>query len=61
MAKGRPAVNAALRSIGAHVVLSLEKFRPVHGVVRWCQDGLAGIAFNQVIPFHELMGWLRAD
>ena len=46
---------------GAHVVLSLEKFRPVHGVVRWCQDGLAGIAFNQVIPFHELMGWLRAD
>jgi hypothetical protein len=46
---------------GAEVVLSLEKFRPVQGVVRWCQDGFAGISFNQVIPFRELMTWLRAD
>lgn len=44
---------------GAEVVLTLDKFRPVHGAVRWYQDGLCGIAFNQVIPFHELMGWLR--
>ena len=43
------------------VVLSLEKFRPIHGVVRWYQDGFAGIAFNQVIPFRELMTWLRED
>lgn len=41
------------------VVLTLERFRPLQGVVRWYQEGLCGIAFNQVIPFHELMGWLR--
>ena len=45
---------------GAEVVLSLEGFRPVAGVVRWYQEGFAGIAFNQVIPFRELMDWLRA-
>ncbi len=44
---------------GAAVVLSLDDFRPVPGVVRWYHDGLAGVAFNQVIPFQELMGWLR--
>jgi hypothetical protein len=27
--------------------------------VRWYKDGRAGISFNQVIPFHDLMGWLR--
>ena len=45
---------------GQEVVLSLEKFRPIPGAVRWYQDGFAGIAFNQVIPFHELIAWLRA-
>jgi hypothetical protein len=46
---------------GEPVVLMLDKLRPIHGVVRWCHEGLAGIAFNQVIPFHELMGWLRPE
>lgn len=45
---------------GAEVVLSLDRFRPVAGVVRWYHEGLCGIAFNQVIPFNELMGWLKA-
>ena len=44
---------------GAAVVLNLEHFRPLHGVVRWCADGFAGIAFNQVIPFQELIAWLK--
>jgi Tfp pilus assembly protein PilZ len=44
---------------GQDVVLTLEGFRPVVGVVRWYQDGICGIAFNQVIPFRELMSWLR--
>jgi hypothetical protein len=44
---------------GQNVVLTLEKFRPVPGVVRWYGDSQAGIAFNQVIPFKELMDWLR--
>ncbi len=45
--------------VGAEVVITLEKFRPVPGTVRWCQDGVCGISFNQVIPFQELIGWLR--
>ncbi len=44
---------------GAEVVLEMERFRPLQGVVRWCGDGLAGIAFNQLIPFPELMAWLK--
>lgn len=44
---------------GQEVVLSLDKFRPVAGVVRWCDGGFGGIAFNQPIPFNELMAWLR--
>ncbi|HEU0134072.1 MAG TPA: PilZ domain-containing protein [Allosphingosinicella sp.] len=47
--------------IGCEVVLTMEKFRPLTGVVRWCQSGLAGIAFNHLIPFHELMEWLRPE
>lgn len=46
---------------GSDVVLMLDRLRPIHGVVRWFHDGSAGIAFNQVIPFHELMAWLRPD
>jgi hypothetical protein len=33
----------------------------LHGVVRWCAGGFAGIAFNQVIPFHELIAWLKPE
>jgi hypothetical protein len=47
--------------IGREIVLTMEKFRPVTGVVRWCHNGLAGIAFNHLIPFHELMEWLRPE
>jgi Tfp pilus assembly protein PilZ len=47
--------------VGREIVLTMEKFRPVAGVVRWCQAGLAGIAFNNLIPFHELMEWLRPE
>lgn len=46
---------------GAEIVLTLDRFRPVQGVVRWCAGGLAGIAFNQTIPFGELMAWLIPD
>lgn len=43
---------------GSQIVLTMEKFRPLQGVVRWCGDGFAGIAFHQLIPFGELMSWL---
>jgi hypothetical protein len=45
--------------VGAEVVLTMEKFRPLQGVVRWCANGLAGLEFNQLVPFAELMVWLR--
>jgi hypothetical protein len=41
-----------------NVVLTLEGFAPVHGVVRWVREGECGVSFNQVIPFTQLMGWL---
>jgi len=46
---------------GREIVLTMERFRPLAGVVRWCGEGLAGIAFNQLIPFHELMEWLKPE
>jgi PilZ domain len=46
---------------GREVVLTMERFRPLAGVVRWCGEGVAGIAFNHLIPFHELMEWLRPE
>ncbi len=45
--------------VGENVVLTLQKLRPVQGVVRWYEDGQSGIGFNQVLPFHELVNWLR--
>ena len=46
--------------IGDNVVLTLDKWRPIPGMVRWYQEGEGGIAFNQVIPFQELMTWLKS-
>lgn len=48
-------------AVGENVVLTLQKLRPVAGVVRWYQDGQGGIGFNQVLPFHELVNWLRKN
>lgn len=47
-------------NVGDHAVLTIDKFRSVRGVVRWWDEGVGGIAFNEIIPFHELMRWLRA-
>ena len=44
--------------VNGEAVVTLENFRPVSGVVRWRRGNLAGISFNQVIPFHELSRWL---
>jgi len=44
--------------IGGETVVMLENFRPIPGVVRWKKENVAGISFNQVIPFHELSRWL---
>jgi hypothetical protein len=48
-------------AVGAQVMIALDKLRPLAGHVRWSRDGFCGIAFNQVVPFRELMAWLRPD
>lgn len=45
--------------VDAEVVLTLEGFRPLAGVVRWSREGSCGVSFNQLIPFGELIAWLK--
>ena len=51
----------AAPAAGAEVVVTLDGFRPLHGVVRWSGGGQCGISFNSLIPFGELIGWLKRD
>jgi hypothetical protein len=46
--------------IDADVVVTLEGFRALPGIVRWVKDGHIGISFIQVIPIAELCDWLRS-
>lgn len=43
------------------VVLTLDGFRPLHGMVRWSSGRYCGISFNQLLPFGELIEWLKRD
>ena len=44
---------------GTAVVVTLERFRPLPGTVRWQNGRACGIAFNALIPFDELIAWLK--
>jgi hypothetical protein len=44
----------------SEIVLTLEGFRPLAGVVRWSKEECCGIAFNALIPFGELIAWLKS-
>ena len=44
---------------GTPVVVTLENFRPVQGTVRWQNGRACGVAFNSLIPFGELIEWLK--
>jgi hypothetical protein len=46
-------------SQGAAVVLTLEGLGPLHGLVRWAKEDSCGIAFNEVMPFTQLIDWLK--
>lgn len=43
----------------AEIVLSMEGFHSLHGVVRWCDGEVAGITFNAVVPWPQLVRWLK--
>jgi hypothetical protein len=42
------------------IVVAIEGLRPIPGIVRWSSDSACGIAFNQLIPFGELIEWLKS-
>ena len=46
---------------GQQVTLTVDGFRSIAGVLRWYHQGEGGIQFNELIPFSELMGWLRTE
>ena len=41
------------------IVVALDGMHPLPGTVRWTSDTACGIAFNQLIPFGELIAWLK--
>lgn len=45
--------------IGTNVVLTLEQLGPIPGVLRWQDGPVCGVEFNQLIPFGELIEWLK--
>ena len=45
--------------IGSAVVVTLEHLGPIAGVVRWQDGSICGVEFNQLIPFGELIDWLK--
>jgi hypothetical protein len=42
------------------IVVALDGLRPIAGIVRWSSDTACGVAFNQLIPFGELIAWLKS-
>lgn len=50
--------QAALRT-GMRVRLRLDGFLPIESIVRWCENGVAGIAFEPELSWQELMPWLK--
>jgi hypothetical protein len=45
--------------VGANVVVTLEHLGPIPGVLRWREGPVCGVEFNQLIPFGELIEWLK--
>ncbi|MGZ8351402.1 MAG: PilZ domain-containing protein [Allosphingosinicella sp.] len=46
---------------GTEVVLTPDGFGPIAGSVRWRKGKYCGIAFNTLVPFDQLIGWLRTS
>ena len=44
--------------VGKDVVITVESLRPVKGVIRWFEEGTAGIVFDAPLSFEELAEWL---
>jgi hypothetical protein len=46
---------------GTELVVKFDGLVARAGVVRWCRDGTCGISFNQLVPFGELVDWLKRE
>lgn len=47
--------------VGSDVVVTLDNFRPIAGVVRWQSGRSCGVAFNGLIPLRELIDWIKSS
>lgn len=56
---GLKLVTDATFEPGEAVVVTPEDFRSLAGVVRWQSGNHCGVAFNQIVPLSELIGWLK--
>src|SRR5690349_7390449 len=45
--------------VDSDVIVTMQGFRPLPGVIRWRRDSWYGIGFIQVLPIQELCDWLR--
>ncbi|WP_106639921.1 PilZ domain-containing protein [Allosphingosinicella vermicomposti] len=43
---------------GTPVIVTVDHLKPVRGRIRWWKDGIAGIAFDRMLPFEDLILWL---
>lgn len=46
-------------AVGAEVVVLLPRLAPQPAVVRWIDDGCAGMTFNRLLPLPTLIAWLQ--
>lgn len=44
---------------GADIVLAMEGFHSLPGTLRWCDGAVAGVTFNTIIPWPQLVRWLK--
>jgi hypothetical protein len=46
---------------GSEIVIDLDGLGTIAGVVRWSRGTGCGIAFNEIVPFAELISWLKSE
>ncbi|HEY6048009.1 MAG TPA: PilZ domain-containing protein [Sphingomicrobium sp.] len=51
--------GSAALTLGAAVVVSLNGFEPLRGIVKWHEGDAYGIGFNRVLRLQELVDWLQ--
>ena len=51
--------TAAPLPTAVDAVVTIDGLDPIRGRLLWCQDGIAGIAFNHTIALTDLVAWLQ--